>query len=440
MTLVLVPAGRLNVGSDKSRVKFAVKLLKALERTSTDPELIPQVGIAWCSDGRHFIANPRILGGYLGLKPNSINANFRDHGFTICDCPVNQIIANFGNIPDPQNWRKRFHAEGEFTRTSTLEDANRISICGHRMMDLVAPPEPNTPVEDAQSIQNVFSLIFSGDRRLLTSVSLIIHKADGDKRWKDQMVSRLLSDWVTAFGYVCSVPMAALLDSILQPPQSLPHDMFRQLRTNVEDLLLSRDDVLSQKTDCVEFDDYLLLMFRYGPQQCLATTVCDLTCPDPALPFVDLSLGSFSSQSEGVTPSFHHWFHPGLNMKTAEALLRNCTQTAWVVRPSSVPNKFTVHCKLLGRLIASHIRYDGLEAEERFSIVLDNDEVKYAASLSQLLFDVLELRPEDAVFSPVEPTASAPRQTCWVSGREVISGGREDFLMSLDPMAFAQSD
>jgi hypothetical protein len=235
--------------------------------------------------------------------------------------------------------------------------------------------------------------------------------------------------------------MDTLLDNILKPLQSLPRDMFRQLRANVEYLLLSGDDTSSQKSDYIEFDDYLLLMFRYGPRQCLATTVCELNSPESPHPFIDLSLGSSPSQSQGVAPSFRHWFHPGLNITTAEALLRNCTRTAWMVRPSSVPNMFTIHCKMLGRIIASHIRYDGLEAEERrFSIVLDNDEVRYAASWSQLLFGVLELKPEDAAFFPIEPTPRAQRQTCWVYGKEVISRAKEEIIISLGSAALTQYD
>jgi hypothetical protein len=81
---------------------------------------------------------------------------------------------------------------------------------------------------------------------------------------------------------------------------------------------------------------------------------------------------------------------------------------------------------MLGRLIASHVRYDRLEAEERrFSILLDNDEIKYTASWSQLLFEVIELRLDDAVFARVEPTPRAPRQTCWVyEGRSSAAARR----------------
>jgi hypothetical protein len=357
------------------------------------------VGIAWCADGRHFIAKPRILGAYLGLMPNSINTNFRDHGFVIRDCPANQITAHFGNIPGPQNWKKRFYAQGEFTRTTTPKEASRINICSRRTLELIAPAEPDDVAgENTPSVPTLWSLVFSGNKSLQASVTMIIHKADGSDRWKDRIVSQVVSDWVTAFGSVCSVRMDGLVDNLLQPLQSLPRDRFRQLCANVEYLVLSGDDVSSQKTDCVEFDDYLLLMFRYGPRQCLAATVCDLTGPD-------LSLESFPSQSQGTAPSFRPWFHPGLNAKTAEALLRDRPRAAWMVRPSSVPNMFTVHCRMLGRLIATHIRYDGFETEERrSSVVFDNDEVKYAASWSQLLFDILELRQEDAVFAPVEPT------------------------------------
>jgi hypothetical protein len=128
-------------------------------------------------------------------------------------------------------------------------------------------------------------MILAEDRSLQTSIKMIIRKADGNDRWKNQMAPRVVSDWVTAFGSVCFVPTDALLGCILQPLQSLPREMFRQLHANVEYLVFSRDDISTQKINCIKFDDYLRLMFRYGPRQCRATTVCELTNPESAHSF-----------------------------------------------------------------------------------------------------------------------------------------------------------
>jgi hypothetical protein len=80
-------------------------------------------------------------------------------------------------------------------------------------------------------------------------------------------------------------------------------------------------------------------------------------------------------------------------------------------------------------LIASHVRYDGLEQEDRaYSMIIDNQQTKFASSWSELLFKELELKIEDALLEAIEPMK---RQSCLVYGREVISGNREEFLTSV---------
>jgi hypothetical protein len=116
----------------------------------------------------------------------------------------------------------------------------------------------------------VLPLIFSENRSLQTSIKMIIQKADGDDSRKNRMVPRLASDWVAAFG---PVPMNTLLNNLLERLQLSPRHLLRQLHVNVEYLLLGGEGTSSEKSDCTEFDDYILLMFRYDPRQCFATTV-----------------------------------------------------------------------------------------------------------------------------------------------------------------------
>jgi hypothetical protein len=76
-------------------------------------------------------------------------------------------------------------------------------------------------------------------------------------------------------------------------------------------------------------------------------------------------------------------------------------------------------------MIASHVRYDGLEQKDRaYSMIIDNQQTKFASSLSELLFKELELKIEDALLEAIEPVK---RQSCLVYEREVISGNREEF-------------
>ena len=67
-----------------TRIKFASKILATLKFVENHESYTGTIGICWCQDGRHFLCNSKILGNFLSLKSNSINTNFREHGFTIC--------------------------------------------------------------------------------------------------------------------------------------------------------------------------------------------------------------------------------------------------------------------------------------------------------------------------------------------------------------------
>jgi hypothetical protein len=427
--MLTVPADRC-AAPDRGRVKFAVRILEALQYTDAHPHEINKVGIAWCSDGHHFVANPKILGHHLGLRSNSVNTNFRDHGFVLCPCPVNQIIARFGNLPDPQNWKKRCHPE--FAKRSTAADANRIALSKKRNMELITISEPEfdpAPERPARcAVPPILAPALAPFPRLRHLVAALIQKVDGDDQWKTDFLTVVAQDWISLFGPVASVSVDRLLESHVAR-ESAP-----RLRANVEALVLSSNDRCSQKSERVEFDDYLLLMLRYGPRARLAGTLSDLTAAEA--PALELSLDALATPQSQGAPRFQPWFHPELTVRTAEQMLRARPHAAWVLRPSSVPNMFTLHCKMLGRVMASHIRYDGL-ADEAYSVMLDNDHVQRAASWSDMLFRVLELSPGDALVSNCE---AVRRQTVHVLAQHVIEGSREEMIMRFEPMHFGQSE
>jgi hypothetical protein len=368
--------------AEKTRVKFAVKVLRALQFSEAHRDQIARVGVAWWPDGRHFIAHPKILGPYLSLKSNSVNTNFRDHGFALAPCAVNQIISRFGNLPDPQNWKKRVHSSGEFTRSTTAEQASRIPLCKKRTLGRVTATDSDADdgPESACAIPSVLGLVLSGARHIQTSVTTLIQKAEGVRCWKEAVVAAVAGDWVTAFGCVPSIAVEHLLDSLLAPPPGLAPEALARVRANIGYLALA-----GGRADRVAFDDFLLLMLRYGPRARIVATMLDL------------------AGGQGRPPCFQPWFCPDMAARAAEAVLASQRRTAWIVRPSAAPNAFTLHCKMLGRIVAAHIRYDGhAHAGQALSVVLDS-EMKCAASWPELLFRELELRIEDAPVAALGP-------------------------------------
>lgn len=447
--------------SRQTRIKFAAKILATLTFVEKHQNTAGTVGVSWCKDGRHFICNAKILGNFLALKSNSINTNFREHGFRICE--YNQESLKSSGLPDFQHWKKRIYSAGaEFHRDMTLEAAERIGLI--KGGDNVAVQDPRENEQNVvvpwkvplvtqpyrtekptifgsravneKGIPDSLMMILEHDKVMQLSVQMIMEKADGTSVWKNQMIVTVTRDWITSFGAVDSIPLSLMLDNLLTSMVVLPPETYMQLRANVEYLINAGMEVASQgRGDVIRFDDYLLLMLRYGPSYRFARTIFELAAHDMADPFLDLNFGRTScwSQSQGVPPNFKSWFHPGLNTRTAEMVLKTQMRTSWMVRPSSIPNMFTLHCKMLGKLIASHIRYDGLaDSDQLYSIKLDDDQVKYAETWNQLLFSELELRPEDCAFNQVEP---ARIQTQIVDAQDVIAGNRESLILALEPMA-----
>jgi hypothetical protein len=51
-------------------MKVAVRVLHSFQLMEENHDQIPRIEITWWPDGQHFMTHPKILGEFLGLKPN----------------------------------------------------------------------------------------------------------------------------------------------------------------------------------------------------------------------------------------------------------------------------------------------------------------------------------------------------------------------------------
>lgn len=118
------------IGRDQSSwVKFATKLFHVLTFSRFHPGSLFLLGASWCSDGMHFICNSGVMGVFVGLKANSIDTHFREHGFEIIRYSVPDLTTEFPCLPANGNWKKRLSRWHIFTAFTSLSDIERIP-CG----------------------------------------------------------------------------------------------------------------------------------------------------------------------------------------------------------------------------------------------------------------------------------------------------------------------
>ena len=128
----------------KGRIKFSVKVLHVLKHCLENPHLVPKLGVSWCPDGTSFVCNSKIIGSFLNLRSNSINTNFRAHGFQIIETPVTDVISWFGNLPDINNWKRRKNVLFKWTTQTTPEEADNVRSQEKKSLELFVIPVVQT--------------------------------------------------------------------------------------------------------------------------------------------------------------------------------------------------------------------------------------------------------------------------------------------------------
>jgi hypothetical protein len=93
------------------------------------PHTAGLIGAFWLTKQGLLISNSEMLVKLLNVKSNSLNTNFREHGFSnLGMIPQDQLFRLAANLPGLQlknlrNWKKRKHITDIFTPMMTLEDA-----------------------------------------------------------------------------------------------------------------------------------------------------------------------------------------------------------------------------------------------------------------------------------------------------------------------------
>ncbi|KAH0792756.1 hypothetical protein GPJ56_003379 [Histomonas meleagridis] len=366
---------RLNTSA---RVRFVVKILAILHFTKDHPEYISKVGGAWMGDGRHFIINSKIVGEFLDLRANSINTNFRDHGFIILTSETDKIRKQFPNLTDVHHWKMRMHPTEDFTSDSTLQSANELpfapAIPQIEQTDKLIPKELSSflTTDMVHSLYQIYNLLEPQDsenpidEKSYSNLLLILFKV-----WKEKISQSPETDFNTA------------IDFFLSNETDLSEESKLQLEINLTFFLEQRDDC-SQITNSFSFDSFVKLFIRFGCFSDYLQTLKEITY------FVLSDFEPFTAPiiSSDYDAKFVGWFSP---YHRSEQYIPNPGD--WICNPSKKINVFSLHLRQEDDTIISiHIYHNSTEEDQtkRYSVNF-RDNVKYSPTLDIMFREILSL-------------------------------------------------
>lgn len=102
--------------STTPKPRFMVKIRACLSYVDKYPMSECIIGVKWFDD-IHFLLHSRILGSFLKIKSNTVNYNFRTHGFMRVRPQARHINPDeLSKLPDSSNWFLMYHGAGLFHR------------------------------------------------------------------------------------------------------------------------------------------------------------------------------------------------------------------------------------------------------------------------------------------------------------------------------------
>ena len=381
-------------GDGKARVRFVTKIFRALSYTREHPDEISQVGAAWCSDGVHFVSNSAILAQFLNLKPNSINTNFRDHGFVITgkgevgrDLPA--------GTKDATHWKKRHNREAHFTINATEQTINSINSIQDRVSAAPSAPAqfPFMPRKTAELLQI--------DPRQQVSLANMVYSLQGSasSEWFYRVLEKATEIWVSVVQAIGPCVELERLTGALFNDLAMDEGAKRQVLLNFEFLIQQRDDS-SQLEQLIPFESFVKFMVRYGWVNGMLELLTEVSHFSSEGSSLIPGFCEFDSQTPSEKVQFKSWFFPSSDRLTAERWISKHVRECWVVIPSKTPNYFTLLYKEETgvEIVALHIIHDCLapERSQRFSVRFKNGEHVCTSSLTEMLTGTLGLMVHDA--------------------------------------------
>jgi hypothetical protein len=347
-----------------NRIKFVIKLFHLLHFSRNHPGSLMTLGASWCSDGVHFICNSAIMAAFLGLKANSINTNYRDHGFEIVRCTTPELAREFPCLAASTNWKKRMNRKHSFTTSTSLAEVERIP-CGEvgvlsspRRSDPSAFPEIPGPVQE----------FIHGDHAVEQRVLGIWEHIAGRKG--PELLRRAYKDWRQFAGGECVTEIGNFTAALTQGIES-PSDIERLVR-NAEVLLEDGDSQPS--TGLIDFPSYLLFTLRYGFLADAVEVLLQVSEPD----------------------GFHPWFRPILGAQAARLLMGCHNRNTWFVRVAETPGTFMLTYKRDASVLLTPISFNPLIPEIRLTMNMTEGTV-FAPDWPTLLYSVLRLNSRECL-------------------------------------------
>ena len=366
----------------KGRTKFVVKIFHVLQFVRLHPEKIHELGAAWCEDGRHFIVNSNILGGFLGLKANSINTNFRDHGFQILSSSSQEIKNRFPTITETRHWKLRLSSGANFHAASTIEEAENIPCLQQKVDNVTAnynsAPDKELPFLPKETIQ-----LIGEDQAQMLNICRTYYSLKSTDFYK-KFMAFVTKFWKERISETNVSNIENIISAIVNRDE-------QQLEVNLDFLLQQHDDS-SQMNETVTFDTFVRYFIRYGDVSDPALTLREVSSTNTPFDFSGLNI--FSSQNYELNVQFHSWFSPTADKNYAVSALQQTFGQSWVVIHSKTPNVFNLLFKHNLDVVRSlHIFHNPIpdNPNERYYVQFNNGEFQYRSSLDEILTGVLKL-------------------------------------------------
>jgi hypothetical protein len=335
----------------------------------------------------------------MGLKANSLNTNLRAHGFQITDTSTQEVMQEFGTLPDLKNWKMRYNATAPFCSSSTDAEAEMIQMQGTtaRPALVLVPAAASTNV-----IPENLKALLRGKDEIEREVQRLVMEIDGvPPLWRATFLERVTAQWLSMCGQETEIGHPEFVYQVMSnasPP--IPQGMRSLVEANLHHIIgtLSNWSVINES---VLFVDFVRLVLRFGLLDRIANAICEVSDSPPDSQGSQLCSWVYLSQIQSqrqsrtsldVQACFAPWFLPTSDQNTARERMNQGFE--WVVRYANVkPTFFTIQSKKGGTTIATHIRHNPmpLYPNERLSVTFEGGEMACRGTWMELLVDVLAL-------------------------------------------------
>jgi hypothetical protein len=336
-----------------TRMKFSVKVFHVLQFTRRLPDRTEECGACWLPDGVRFVCNSHVLGCILGIRSNTINTNFRSHGFQIVSKSLINLAKCLESVSDPKHWKVRTNEQHSFTSTSLLSEVESIPCRSPTHCDVPVAP-------DVAKLPDVMSELVKSDTEVRLKCELAFVQSHGDVTWKESAFAAIANDWIQNIGGHQS---RVELDRIVLA-----------LGRGCPDVLPNISFLIDPTANRVcKFNNYLEFALRYGITDDVVANMHQLVQP-----------GRW----------FVPWFNPKIDATTATTLLAGKAIGWWLMREGARPGQFVIHqVRSRGGVTAIDIVHDPLAATggKRWIVDVSDGDGWGGSSLRELLFERLRL-------------------------------------------------